>query len=107
MYIHKLVSTTIQHISCGGIETSAPVGVMKLGNVVPRAGIEHTSLAFWVRVLTITPLRVPNIGSDVHYAYSNTNYSFNNVQSELLPSTATLSSPSPSPPSPKSLPARI
>ena len=33
--------------------TSA-MGVMKIGNIAPRAGIELTSLAFWASVLTIT-----------------------------------------------------
>ena len=34
------------------------VGVMKMGNIVPRAGLEPTSLAFWVSVL---PLDFPDV----------------------------------------------
>ena len=34
-------------------------GVMEMGNIVPSAGIEPTSLVFWASVLTITPPRVP------------------------------------------------
>ena len=37
--------------------------VMKMGNIVPRAGIETTSLTFSVSVLTITPLSFPNVTS--------------------------------------------
>ena len=35
------------------------VGVMKMKNIVPRAEIEPTSLAFQPSVLTITPHRFP------------------------------------------------
>ena len=35
------------------------VGVMKMGNIVPREGIEPTSLAFRASVLTITTHRLP------------------------------------------------
>ena len=35
--------------------------LMKVGNIVPRAEIEPTSLAFWASVLTITPHRVPDV----------------------------------------------
>ena len=34
------------------------MGVIKMGNIVPRAEIETTSLAFQVSVLTITPHRL-------------------------------------------------
>ena len=37
------------------------VGVTKMGNIVPRMGIEPTCLVFQVRVLTITPPRLPDI----------------------------------------------
>ena len=33
---------------------------MKIGNIAPRAGIEYLSLVFWVSVLTIIPLRLPD-----------------------------------------------
>ena len=29
------------------------IGVMKMGNIVPRAGLEPTSLAFWASVLPL------------------------------------------------------
>ena len=32
-----------------------------MGNIVPRAGIESTSLAFQTSVLTITPPRLPDV----------------------------------------------
>ena len=35
------------------------MGVMKMGNVVPRAGIEPTSIALRASVLTIIPCRLP------------------------------------------------
>ena len=35
------------------------MGVMKMGNIVSRAGIEPTTLAFRVSVLTIAPPRLP------------------------------------------------
>ena len=31
------------------------IGMMKMGNIAPRAGIKATRLAFWTSVLTITP----------------------------------------------------
>ena len=37
------------------------MGDMKMRNIVPRAGIETTSLAFRASVLTITPHRLPDI----------------------------------------------
>ena len=29
------------------------VGVMKMGNTMPRVGLEHASLAFWARALPL------------------------------------------------------
>ena len=37
------------------------VDAMKMGNIVPRAGIEPTSLAFQASVLTITLHRLPDV----------------------------------------------
>ena len=37
------------------------VGVMKMGNIAPRAGIKPTSLAFWPSVLTTMPPRLPDV----------------------------------------------
>ena len=37
------------------------VGVMQMGNIVPRAVINPKSLAFRASVLTITPLRLSNV----------------------------------------------
>ena len=37
------------------------VRVMKMGNIVLRAGIETTPLAFWVSVLTIIPHRLLDV----------------------------------------------
>ena len=37
------------------------MGVMKMGNIVPRSGIRLTSLAFQASVLTITPPRLPDV----------------------------------------------
>ena len=34
---------------------------MKIGNIMPRVGIEPTSLAFQAIVLTITPPRLPDV----------------------------------------------
>ena len=34
---------------------------MKMGNTVPRAGIEPTSLAFQASVLPFTPCKVPDV----------------------------------------------
>ena len=49
------------------LETSV-MGVMKMGNIVLRAGIECTSLAFWANVLTITPHRLPDVTTTPVYA---------------------------------------
>ena len=40
------------------VMATSVVGEMKMGNISPRVGIEPTSLAFEVRVLTITPPRL-------------------------------------------------
>ena len=37
------------------------MGVMKMGNFVPRAWIELKSLAFWTSMLTITPHMFPDV----------------------------------------------
>ena len=52
--IYILVSTTIAH-SLYRIMVMATivVGVMKIGNMVPRAGLECTSQAFWASVLPL------------------------------------------------------
>ena len=42
------------------------MGVMKMGNTVPRAGIELTPVAFWASVLTITPHRLPRCHHYTH-----------------------------------------
>ena len=47
------------------IKTSV-TGVMKMGNIVPRAGIKATSLAFWASVLTITPCMFPDVTTMPH-----------------------------------------
>ena len=63
IFIHRVDSTTIQDIACTGtpgMATSA-VGVMKMGNIVPRVGIEPTPLAFPDRCATVTPCRLPDI----------------------------------------------
>ena len=37
------------------------MGVMKMGNMVPRGGFEPTSFEFWASVLTITSPRLLDI----------------------------------------------
>ena len=39
------------------------VGVMKMGNMTPKAGIERTSLAFRASILTITPPSLPYVNT--------------------------------------------
>ena len=36
-------------------------GVMKMGNIVPRVGIEPTTLATWANMITITQPRLPAV----------------------------------------------
>ena len=43
------------------VMATSVMGVMKMGNIVPTAGIEPTSLAFRASVLTITPHRIPDV----------------------------------------------
>ena len=43
------------------VMATSVMGVMKMGNIAPRTGIEPTPFAFWASVLTITPPRLPNI----------------------------------------------
>ena len=40
-------------ISTKHAQQATVVGVMKIGNIVPRAGLEPTSLAFWASVLPL------------------------------------------------------
>ena len=67
------------------VMTTSVVGVMKMGNTLPRAGIEPTSQAFRASVLTIIPVRRPwcrhythaylsmqILASEVSAAYCNT-----------------------------------
>ena len=37
------------------------MGVMKMGNIAPRAAIEPTSLTFWASELTVTPPRLADV----------------------------------------------
>ena len=37
------------------------MGVMKMLNIMPRAGVDPTSLALWASVITITPCRFPDV----------------------------------------------
>ena len=43
------------------MEYGSVVGVITMGTIAPRAGIEPKYLAFRVSVLTITPTRVPDV----------------------------------------------
>ena len=47
----------LQH--CVIVNVTFSVSVMRMRNIVSRAGIKPTSLALWVSVLTITPCRFP------------------------------------------------
>ena len=42
------------------VTASSVIGVMKMGNIVSRAGIEPTSLAFWASMLLIITRRLPD-----------------------------------------------
>ena len=58
-YVQQLYSVYV--VQAHGLGTSV-VDVMKMGNIVPRVGIEPTSLAFWVSLLPlhhIVPLMSP------------------------------------------------
>ena len=37
------------------------MGVMKVGNSVPKVGTQPTALAFWASMLTITPPRLADV----------------------------------------------
>ena len=43
------------------VTATSVMGLMKMGNIAPRAGIEPTSLAFQVNGVTITPPRLPDV----------------------------------------------
>ena len=62
--IHIYIYMYILHIALHGHghgNQCCVVGVMKMGNIVPRVGIEHTSLVLWASVLTLTPPRFPDV----------------------------------------------
>ena len=43
------------------VTATSVVGVMKMGNTVPRVGLEPTSLAFWASVLLLKHVGVPDV----------------------------------------------
>ena len=43
------------------LTATSVMGVMQMGNIVPRAGIKPTSLIFQASVLTIMPGRLPDV----------------------------------------------
>ena len=45
------------------------MGVMKMGNIAHRAGIEPTSFVFQVSVLTIKPHMLPDVSHHNTHAY--------------------------------------
>ena len=62
-YLHKSnVSITTQCVACVCMFTAASImGMIKMGDVAPRVGIEPTSLAFQASVITIPPVRLPDV----------------------------------------------
>ena len=50
----------IKHIQGAGYGSSL-VGVMKVGNITHRTGIQPTALEIPASVLSITPLRLPDV----------------------------------------------
>ena len=54
-------STTIQCVTCTGsmVMATSVMGVMNMGNIMPRAGIVPTSLEFQSSVLSNTSRRLP------------------------------------------------
>ena len=62
LYIHtqgRFNNHTVHSLYRIMVTETSVVGVMKIGNAIPRAGLEHTSLTFQACVLTITPHRLP------------------------------------------------
>ena len=61
----RVGSTTIQHAACTGsmVTATSVVGVMKMGNTVPRAGLEPTSLAFRASVLHLHHVGFPDVAT--------------------------------------------
>ena len=51
------------------VTATSVMGVMQLGNIVPRAGIEPTSRAFLASVLTIPQPTLPDITTQPVPAY--------------------------------------
>ena len=62
-YVYLYVGIFTHHIAHTEFMVTAAsvMGVIKIGNIVPRAGMEPTSLASLASVLTITPLRLPDV----------------------------------------------
>ena len=57
-HTHRMFNDHTTHSLYNIIVTATTVmGVMRMGNIAPRAGIEPTSLAFQVSVLTMTSPR--------------------------------------------------
>ena len=59
--IHKVSSTTIQHIPCKGSWSRSDMGVMKMENTEPRVGLKPTSLALWASVLPLHHIHFPDV----------------------------------------------
>ena len=59
--MHRVASTTMQHIACiGSWPHHHNCGMTKIGNMLPRVGIKPISLPFQASVLNITPPRIPD-----------------------------------------------
>ena len=62
IYIYKVSSTTIQHIYCtGSLSWHQSHGMMKMENVVSRAGIKPPISDILGQCSIITPLRLPDV----------------------------------------------
>ena len=58
IHAHRVISTVIQILHDTGHAIRA-MGVMKMGNIIPRVGIKPRSPSFQASVLTITSHRLP------------------------------------------------
>ena len=64
MVVHRVDSITMQRIACTRIMVTktSVLGMIKMGNIVPRVGIEPTSLEFQA-----SDLRLHHVGSPMSH----------------------------------------
>ena len=79
------------------VTATTVMGVMKMGNSVPQAGIEPIILTFQASVLTITPPRLPEISMLPTPTWTTTEWSVQTTKALHRVHSGNISRPEPRP----------